>query len=128
MPRIISNKTSTEADKLVGQMIRIQRLSKGLTQSQLGARLGISFQQIQKYEKGTNRIGSGRIFEIAGLLEVPVGVFFESQKSSRAGHASPFDLLDDPMSLQMLSDFSKILDKDTRRSLLALVERMVTRV
>jgi transcriptional regulator with XRE-family HTH domain len=66
-------------EKLVGQMIRTQRLSKGLTQTQLGAKLGVSFQQIQKYENGANRVGSGRLFEIAEFLEVPVKAFFESQ-------------------------------------------------
>jgi transcriptional regulator with XRE-family HTH domain len=119
-----SNKSATRTDKLVGQMIRTQRLLKGLTQTELGTKLGVTFQQIQKYEYGTSRVSSGRLFEIAGIFEVPVKVFFESQKLSRVGHASPFDLLDDPMSLQMLREFSGIRDKDTRRSVLALVEQM----
>jgi transcriptional regulator with XRE-family HTH domain len=122
-----SNKSATSTDKLVGQMIRTQRLLKGLTQTELGTKLGVTFQQIQKYENGANRVGSGRLFEIAGIFEVPVKVFFESQKLSRVGHASPFDLLDDPMSLQMLREFSKVRDKDTRRSVLALVEQIVAR-
>jgi transcriptional regulator with XRE-family HTH domain len=125
MPRT-SNKSATKADKLVGQMIRTLRLSKGLTQTQLGAKLGVTFQQIQKYEKGSNRVGSGRLFEIAEFFEVSVKVFFENEKASRTQHSSPFDFLGNPMTLQMLQEFSKLRDKSTRRSLLALVEQMVT--
>jgi transcriptional regulator with XRE-family HTH domain len=124
MPRN-SNKSTTKADKLVGQVIRAQRRSKGLTQAELGAKLGVTFQQIQKYEYGTSRVSSGRLFEIAGFFKVPMKVFFEAQKPSRSELASPFEQLDDSMSLQMLLQFTKIRDKDTRRAVLALVERMV---
>ena len=122
----MSNKATTKSDKLIGQIIRVQRLAKGLTQTQLGAELGVTFQQIQKYENGTNRVGSGRLYQIAEFLEVPVTVFFEGEKAARTGHSSPFALLDDPMALQVLKEFSKIRDKGTRRSVLALVERMVS--
>lgn len=113
-------------DKLVGQMIRTVRLSKGVTQTQLGTKLRVTFQQVQKYEKGTNRVSSGRLLEIAELFDVPMEVFFGSEKASRTQHSSPFDFLGDPMSLQMLREFSKIRDMSTRRSVLTLVEQLVS--
>jgi transcriptional regulator with XRE-family HTH domain len=106
-------------------MIRTQRLLKGLTQTELGTKLGVTFQQIQKYEYGTSRVSSGRLFEIARLFEVPMKIFFQAQKPPRSEHTSPFELLDDPMSLQMLREFAKVRDKDTRRSVLALAEQIV---
>ena len=119
-----SNKSTTKTDKLVGQSVRVHRLSNGLTQEQLGAKLGVTFQQIQKYENGTNRVGSGRLYQIAEILEVPVTAFFKGEKASVAAHASVFDLLSDPLSLQLLKAFSEISDKNTRRSVMALVERI----
>jgi transcriptional regulator with XRE-family HTH domain len=124
MPRI-SNKSATRIDKLIGEAIRVHRLSKGLTQGQLGSKLGVTFQQIQKYEKGTNRIGSGRLYQIAEIFEVPVTEFFRGEKAAPTRHLSPFVILEDPMSLELLKGFAKIRDKNTRRSVLALVEQMV---
>src|SRR5438552_1319065 len=60
----------------VGRRIRAQRLVRGMSQTQLGKKLGITFQQIQKYEKGANRVGAGRLTRIADVLGVPVSFFF----------------------------------------------------
>jgi transcriptional regulator with XRE-family HTH domain len=122
----ISNKTTTKTDKLIGQNIRDKRLSKGISQTELGAPLGVTFQQIQKYENGTNRVGSGRLYQIAEILEVPVTSFFESEKRARSERASPFALLNDPMALQMLKEFSKLHDHGQRRLVLTLVERIAS--
>lgn len=112
-------------DKLVGRNIRVHRLVRGLTQESLGEKLGVTFQQIQKYEKGTNRVGSGRLYQIAALLEVPVTAFFDGGDSPTAVRsASPFDLLADPVSLRLVQAFSEIPDQKTRRAVLALVESM----
>jgi transcriptional regulator with XRE-family HTH domain len=78
MPKT-SNKSATKSDKLIGEKIRARRLKMGLTQEALAAKLGVTFQQIQKYEKGINRVGSGRLYEIAEHLEAPVASFFESE-------------------------------------------------
>ncbi len=64
-------------DVHVGARVRELRLTRGLTQTDLAERLGISFQQVQKYEKGTNRIGSSRLWDISQVLETPVGAFFD---------------------------------------------------
>ena len=63
-------------DKLVGQNIRIFRTAKGISQTELGNSVGVTFQQIQKYEKGTNRIGASRLHEFARALDVPIEAFF----------------------------------------------------
>jgi transcriptional regulator with XRE-family HTH domain len=118
-------KKTTKTDQSIGRLIRVHRLSKGLTQSQLGAKLGVTFQQIQKYENGKNRVGSGRLFAIAGIFEIPVTAFFEEEKALRNRHPSPFDLLNDSLSLLMLKEFSKLRRKETRHALLALVEKLV---
>jgi len=124
MPKT-SNKSANRIDKLVGRNIRVHRLVRGLTQEGLGEKLGVTFQQIQKYEKGTNRVGSGRLYQIAALLEMPVTAFFEGGDApSNLRNSSPFDLLSDPVSLRMVQAFSEIPDHKTRRAVLALVESM----
>ena len=124
MPKT-SNKSANRVDKLVGRNIRVHRLVRGLTQEALGEKLGVTFQQIQKYEKGTNRVGSGRLYQIAALLEVPVTAFFEGgETQSAVRNSSPYDLLADPVSLRMVQAFSELSDQKTRRAVLALVESM----
>jgi len=96
-----------------------------MTQEELGEKLGITFQQVQKYEKGTNRVGSGRLYQIAEILEVPLKSFFigeAKQKDFRT--PSPFDLLADAMTMQMAREFGKLTDNKTRRAILAIVEGM----
>ncbi len=66
-----------QTDVHVGRRLREVRIMRGLTQTQLGDKLGISFQQVQKYEKGTNRIGSSRLWDMCGILDVAVSFFFE---------------------------------------------------
>ena len=73
----MNRRRSSEADKIVGRNVRVYRLAKGLSQTQLGEQLGVTFQQVQKYENGTNRIGSGRLMQISRALEVPITAFFE---------------------------------------------------
>ena len=121
-----SNKTVTRTDRLVGRNIRIQRLTKGLTQEALGEKLGVTFQQVQKYENGGNRVGSGRLYRIAEILEVPVTAFFDGEdkvKNPRA--SSPFDYLSDPLTLRMAQEFSKLGDRKTRRAVLAVLETLI---
>src|ERR1700716_258054 len=73
-------------DAYVGQRIRLQRMAVGMSQNRLGELLDLTFQQIQKYEKGINRIGAGRLFEVAGILGVPVTFFYEdADANAQAG-------------------------------------------
>src|SRR5579871_6767012 len=72
-------------DKLVGQNIRIFRTAKGISQTELGNSVGVTFQQIQKYEKGANRVGSSRLAKIGAVLKVPISAFFDNSAASADG-------------------------------------------
>jgi transcriptional regulator with XRE-family HTH domain len=72
-------------DKHVGSRVRMGRLMLGTSQETLGNKLGITFQQVQKYEKGTNRISASRLQAMCEVLQVPVSFFFEGARRSRAG-------------------------------------------
>jgi transcriptional regulator with XRE-family HTH domain len=110
----------------VGTNIRVHRLAAGLSQGEPGAKLGITFQQIQKYEKGANRIGSGRLYQIAEILDVPVKAFFTGGPQHKDLHiSSPFDLLADALTMQMAGEFGKMTDNKSRRAILAVVEARV---
>ena len=94
-----------------------------MTQEKLGQKLGITLQQIQKYELGLHRLGSGRLYEIAEIFQVPLASFFDDGKPSR-GRQSPYALLYDPLTMLMLKELMKIEDKGKRKSLVLLVGKM----
>ena len=73
----VEKKSLNPVDKHVGGRVRMRRLMLAMSQEKLGDALGLTFQQVQKYEKGTNRIGAGRLHQISHILQVPVAFFFE---------------------------------------------------
>lgn len=73
----LSHRRSTEVDEHVGRRMRALRRQRGASQEWLARKLGISFQQIQKYERGSNRVSASKLFEVAGALAVPISYFFE---------------------------------------------------
>ena len=73
---------SNPVDEHVGGRVRYRRTLLGVTQQQLAEALGVTFQQVQKYEKGANRIGSSRLYDLSNILDVPVGYFFEEMSES----------------------------------------------
>ncbi|MBI5165908.1 MAG: helix-turn-helix transcriptional regulator [Magnetospirillum sp.] len=85
-------KTATGApnpvDIHVGNRVRLRRTLLGLTQERLGDALGLTFQQVQKYERGANRISASRLFDLAGVLDVPVGFFFDDMSDGARDAAS----------------------------------------
>ena len=81
----VSKKSTNPADCYIGLRIRSRRLALGKTQEWLGDQLGLTFQQVQKYEKGTNRVGGGRMVQIASALQTDPSFFFEGAPSSDAG-------------------------------------------
>jgi transcriptional regulator with XRE-family HTH domain len=84
------SKAATPVDALVGARLRARRKHLGISQTKLGNEVGVSFQQVQKYENGTNRIGAGRLAEIGRVLDVPIAYFFENAATtgvySEPGH------------------------------------------
>ncbi len=117
-------------DRLVGQNIRVFRLSKGMTQTALGNALDVTFQQVQKYENGSNRVGSGRLAKISKVLDIPISRFFHNRTpevESGDGRDSISELLTLPYALRMLKAFSRISDKRTILSLVGLAESVAKR-
>ena len=114
-------------DILVGQNIRICRLQKGLSQGELGRRIGVTFQQIQKYEKGANRVGASRLTQIADVLAVPIPTLFDGAPTvaHNPPEQSPRHLLAKPHSLRLLQGFDRIENDATRLAVLHLVESLV---
>ena len=103
---MMTPKEPDPVDVEVGQRIRIQRLQSGLSQTSLAEQLGVTFQQVQKYEKGVNRVGAGRLTKIAKVLGVPVASFFGAhdggaiERSERGTANSPLKLLTVPGALR----------------------------
>ena len=114
-------------DELVGMNIRIFRKAKGLSQARLGSLIGVTFQQIQKYEKGANRIGPSRLAKIAKALEVPIGRLFDASASSSDGPVDGeivTDLLITPYAVQMLKAFAEIRNDQLCRDIAELTESL----
>ena len=126
---MMATKAPNPIDKHVGARVRMRRLLVGMSQEKLGTALGITFQQIQKYEKGTNRIGASRLQQISGVLGVPVSYFFEDAQ----GEALPQDGFGDKKGdyvadflatsegLQLTKSFMKVKDPKVRRRIVDLV-------
>jgi transcriptional regulator with XRE-family HTH domain len=114
-------------DVEVGQRIRIQRLAAGLSQSELAERIGVTFQQVQKYEKGMNRVGAGRLTKIARVLNVPVGSFFDGREAieqvALQGMDSPLAAMAQPYAYRLLRAYSTISDPGLRQTIVDFVER-----
>jgi transcriptional regulator with XRE-family HTH domain len=119
-------KTATDADRSIGSRIAALRAAQGLSQTSLGQAIGVSFQQVQKYEKGRNRIGAGRLQAIADMLQVPVETFFASQAGADDGEAAAPTFFDDPKVMELVMAFTSISDETTRDSVLSIVKAAAT--
>ena len=119
-------KATTDIDQTVGARIAALRKAKGLSQTALGDAVGVTFQQIQKYEKGQNRVGAGRLLEIAKFLGVPVSILF-SDDADTTEQTAAFSFLNLPGAIELLKAFTAIENIQLRRDVLALT-RSVARV
>ncbi len=130
----MANKKSNHIDAHVGSRVRLRRMLVGLSQERLGEGMGLTFQQIQKYEKGVNRIGASRLFHISQILEVPVQFFFEGAPAgdgaAENGFAEPdteaflYEFLNTRDGLELNRAFVKITDAQVRRSVVDLVRSL----
>ena len=111
-------------DAIVGRNIRVHRLARKLSQLALAAAIGISFQQVQKYEKGANRVGAGRLVRIANALGVPVMALLAGVPGAarKTADATPVALIAKAQPLRLVQAFAAIEDRTVRRALLALTE------
>ena len=119
----------TNFDQELGRRIRAHRLRLGYSQEKLGAMLGLTFQQVQKYEKGTNRVSSGRLIEIARLLEVHPMDLLDGEQYPGAinggASSSPFEFIQNSRALKLLKAFSQIRDRELQNALVDLCELVV---
>jgi transcriptional regulator with XRE-family HTH domain len=130
----MSTKAPDPVDKYVGSRVRMRRIMLGMSQEKLGEALGLTFQQIQKYEKGTNLVGASRIQQISEILQVPVSFLFEGgpRKTTAADEgggegSSPTyvsDFLATSEGLALTRAFTRISDAKLRRSIVDLVEKI----
>jgi transcriptional regulator with XRE-family HTH domain len=104
----------------MGKKIRLRRVEQRLSQSDLGEKLGVSFQQVQKYEKGVNRVGATRLQQIATALDVSVTFFYDGDGKSKEVESLLF--LDSAFSLRLLRAYSKIQDQAIQRHMVSLME------
>ena len=114
-------------DIQVGEAIRAHRLIAGMSQKDLADRLGVSFQQVQKYEKGANRVGAGRLPQIAGIFGIPISALFEANANTLPGEAAgaaPVTLIADKSALRLLTSFARLKNRGIRHSLIELVGRI----
>jgi transcriptional regulator with XRE-family HTH domain len=116
-------KSPTEYDRWIGQRIKARRLIVGMSQERLGAALGITFQQVQKYEKGVNRIGAGRLHQVAEVLGVGTAYFYDGMPASGPVPDDLFtSMMNTPHGLRLARAFDAISDTRLRRRALELVE------
>jgi transcriptional regulator with XRE-family HTH domain len=132
----MSTKAPNPVDKYVGSRVRMRRIMLGMSQEKLGEALGLTFQQVQKYEKGTNRVGASRLQQISEILQVPVSFLFDGGPSGSVNGtgfgegASPAyvsDFLATSEGLALTRAFTRISDSKMRRSIVELVEQIASR-
>jgi transcriptional regulator with XRE-family HTH domain len=114
-------------DVEVAKRVRTLRLRRGLSQTELSEALGVTFQQVQKYERGANRISAGRLYQIAKVLGVPVAFFFADFKGRRGGTpaqalAVDFEFLQTGGAMRLIRAYARIGDRGTRLALVRLAE------
>ena len=121
-------KRSRMLDAEVGQSIRLYRKNAKMTLQGLADRLGIAYQQVQKYETGVNRVGAGRLMEIAEILDIPVASFFETPRGRFEDAAAATGTTADPETAlqgrQLLVSFLRIKDPQKRRAALAYMKSL----
>ena len=132
---MMAKKAPNPTDKHVGSRVRMRRMMLGMSQEKLGNALNLTFQQVQKYEKGTNRIGASRLQQSAHILQVPVALFFEGAPSvttaaryegmtEAPSPAYVSDFLATSDGLALTKAFMRIGDSKLRRRIVDLVEQI----
>ena len=122
-------KAPNPIDQHVGSRVRMRRLMLAMSQEKLGAALGLTFQQVQKYERGANRIGASRLQQMSHILQVPVAFFFEGAPDASDGSngsalsmAQIDDFVSDPDGLRLMRAFLRIDNAALRRRIVMLVQ------
>jgi transcriptional regulator with XRE-family HTH domain len=128
----VSPKPPNPIDVHVGERIRRWRTERKISRITLGEAIGLTAQQIQKYEKGTHRIGASRLQQICAVLEIPVSFLFEAELGPSPGESGmPQDIIDfmeSPEGVRLVAAFSRITDPKVRRGIARLTGRIAEHV
>jgi transcriptional regulator with XRE-family HTH domain len=125
----IDSKTPHAVDVHVGGRVRLRRRFLGLSQTELATAVGVTFQQVQKYERGFNRVSASKLYEIARVLKVPLSYFFEgfdgtADRSDSGSDLSPADFLGTSEGLALAEAFPRIRNEERRRKILDLIHSL----
>jgi transcriptional regulator with XRE-family HTH domain len=116
----------TDADREMGRRLRLMRIERGMSQTSLGERVGITFQQIQKYENGSNRISAARLKEFSEILSAPLSYFLQIQKAAMGTELKVFEYLHTENALRLVKAYSKIKTPAVRSAFVQLAESMIS--
>ena len=127
----MSTKAPNPVDKYVGSRVRMRRIMLGMSQEKLGEALGLTFQQVQKYEKGSNRIGASRLQQISLILQAPISFFFEGVPGpdgfgEDTSPAYMTNFLASSDGLKLVKAFTRIPSAAVRRRIVDLIEEMAS--
>ena len=121
----MAKKIPNPIDRSVGARIRMQRMMRGLSQTDLGKAVGVTFQQVQKYENGSNRVGASRLQQIANVLTVKPDFFFEDEGFSGFGDVAGMqDFISSRDGVSLARAFTRISDKKLRSRIVSLVQEL----
>jgi len=118
----MAQRSPTSADREIGRRLKIRRLDLGISQATVADALGLTFQQVQKYEKGTNRISAARLQRIAEILDVSIAYFYDEKIGESKKRQAAFALLETAYSLRLIRAFTRIKDRRTQLSTVELIE------
>jgi transcriptional regulator with XRE-family HTH domain len=123
-PTKLHPRSAGNVDIAMGRRIRLRRVEIGLSQSELGEKLGVSFQQVQKYEKGVNRVGASRLQQITEALGVDMTFFYEGNSEAER-EVDSLLFLDSSFTLRLLRAYTAVENKAVQRQFVSLVESIV---
>ena len=124
---MMAKKAPNPIDKHVGSRVRMRRMMLGMSQEKLGAALGLTFQQVQKYEKGTNRVSAGRLQRIADMLNIPVTFFYGgvgARAKKREANDPALAFMQTRGAVRLMRAYSEISSRSTKYALVVLAESL----
>jgi len=123
----MATRKSGPLNAMMGARISMLRVNRGMSQTMLAERIGVTFQQMQKYERGANRVGASRLSQVASVLGVSVGELFESSQAESPGLNSSVRLLAEPGALRVLKAYARTTSPRVRLRIAKLVESIASR-
>jgi len=123
----MATRKSGPLDAMVGARISMLRVNRGMSQTMFAERIGVTFQQVQEYERGASRVGASRLSQIASVLGVSVGELFESSGAGSPGLNLPVRLLSEPGALRVLKAYARTTSPRVRPCIAKLVESIASR-